>query len=130
MGTGVNTARRGKLGAKIAGVRFVSGYFLLLDLHLRRRALFTFDLRFHFLHQLERMHVDVAVGTKLGALAATDAPIFNDDFDIFLTPNRTDRALRHAKWVATRPTCGRDQEMLVTQAVAEEPGHPVVRLGT
>src|SRR6202011_664146 len=43
-------------------------------------------------------------------------------------PDRTDWALRHAKRVATRSTCGRDQEMFVTQAVAEKPRNPVMRL--
>src|SRR5438105_4711600 len=33
--TSVDAARRGKLRAKVAGVRFVSGYFLFLDLDLR-----------------------------------------------------------------------------------------------
>src|SRR5438105_14166073 len=115
--TGVNAARRGKLRAQVAGIRLVSGDLLLLDLHLRRRALLAFDLGLHFFHHFERLHVDVAVGAKLGAFAATDAPVFDNDFEIFLSPDRTDRALRHAKWIATRSTCGGNEEMFVTQSI-------------
>ena len=118
--TSVDAARGGKLRAKVAGVRFVGGHFLFLNLHLRGRALCAFDLRLHFFHHLERVHVDVAVGAKLGAFAATDAPIFDDDLEIFFATNGTDRALRHAKRIATRSTCGRDQKMFVTQTVAKQ----------
>ena len=120
MRTGVNTARRGKLRAKVTRIRFVSGHFFLLNLHLWRCALCAFDLGLHFFHHLEWVHVDVAVRAKLGAFAAADAPIFDDDLEVFFSPNRTDRALRHAKRVATRSTCGRDQEMFVTQTVTKQ----------
>src|SRR5207248_6317049 len=74
------------------------------------------------------MHVDVSVGAKLGTFSATDAPIFDDDFEIFLSPNGTNRALRHAKRIAARSTCSGDQEMFVTQTIAEQPRNSVVRL--
>src|SRR5258708_5428754 len=80
--TSVDAARGRKLRTKVAGVRFVSGHFLFLDLHLRRRAVFAFDLGLYFFHHFERMHVDVAIWAKLSALATADAPIFNDDWCI------------------------------------------------
>src|SRR5205085_8651456 len=47
---------------------------------------------------------------------------------IFLSPNGTNRALRHAKRIAARSTCSGDQEMFVTQTIAEQPRNSVVRL--
>src|SRR2546423_12946500 len=129
MRAGINATWRGQLRAEIASVRFVSRDFLFLHLHLRRRALLAFDLSFHFFHQLERMHVDVAVRTKLGAFAAADTPVFNDDLQILLAPDRTDRALRHAKWIAAGSTCRRDEKMFIPQTVTEKSRDAVVRLG-
>src|SRR5207237_5339535 len=37
--TSVDAARGGKLRTKVAGIRFVGGHFLFLNLHLRGRAL-------------------------------------------------------------------------------------------
>src|ERR1700730_609584 len=74
------------------------------------------------------MHVDVAVRAELGAFPATDAPILDDDFEVFLAPNGADRALRHAKWIARRSASRRDQKMIVAQAIAQQTGDAVVRL--
>ena len=93
---GVDAARCGKLRAQVARVRFVSGDFFLVDLHRGRRAFGAFHFRLGFPNDLERMHVDIAVGTKLGAFAAADAPIFDDDLEIFFAADGADRALRHA----------------------------------
>ena len=75
------------------------------------------------------MHVDVAVGAKLGAFAAADAPVFDNDLEILLASDRTDRALRHAERVAAGSTGGGDEEMFVAQTIAEQTRDAVVRLG-
>ena len=119
------------MGAEIARVRLVTGHFLLFDLDLRRRAcLRRFHFGAHFPNDFERMHVDVPVRAKLGALAATDAPIFNNDLEIFLASDRTNRALRHAERVPTRSTSGGNEEMIVAQTIPEQARHAIVRLGT
>src|SRR3954469_14751993 len=86
--TGINAARNRQLGAEVARVRLERGRFFLLDFHLRRD---TFDLRFDLrpdlLRYVERMHVDVAVRTKLGAFPAADAPVLDDDFEALLPAN-------------------------------------------
>ena len=76
------------------------------------------------------MHVDVSVRAKLCALAATDAPILDDDFKIFLAPDRTNRALRHAERVAARSTGRSDEKMLITQTVAQQARNALVGRGT
>ena len=73
------------------------------------------------------MHVDVPVGAKLGAFPAADAPILDDDLEVLLPANRTDRALRHAKRVAAGTTRRGDEKMIVAQAVAKQPRDSVVR---
>ena len=76
------------------------------------------------------MHVDVSVRAELGAFPATDAPILDDDFEVLLPPDRTDRALRHAKRVAAGTARRRDEEMVVAQAIAEQARNAIVRFGT
>ena len=73
------------------------------------------------------MHVDVAVRAELGAFPAADAPVLDDDLEVFLPADRTDRALRHAKRVATGTTRRCDEEMIVAQPVAKQAGDSVVR---
>src|ERR1700719_4241465 len=73
------------------------------------------------------MHVDVAVRAKLRAFAATDAPILDDDLEVFFAPDGADRALRHAKRVATRSTCGRDEKVFVAQTATKQSRHAIVR---
>ncbi len=130
VGTGVDAARDGELGAKVAGVRLVSCRFLFLDLDRRRDVRVRgFDLGLHFLGHFQRMHVDVAVRAKLGAFAAADAPVLDDDLEVLLSANGADRALRHAKRVAAGTARGRDKEMVVAQSVPKQARNSVVRLG-
>ena len=75
------------------------------------------------------MHVDIAIGAELRALPAADAPVLDDDLEIFFSPDRTHRALRHAKRIAARSTRGGDEEMFVTQSITEQSGDTVMRLG-
>ena len=127
--TGINAARDGQLRAEIARVGLVSGRLFLLDLHGRRNVRVRgFHFGPDFLHDFEWMHVDVPVGAKLGTFPATDAPILDDDLEVLLAPNRADRALRHAKWVAARSTSSGDKKVIVAQTVAQQAGHPVVGL--
>ena len=51
-------------------------------------------------HDFERMKVDVAVGAIARAEAATDAPIFNDNFERITAANGADRAADHAEGIA------------------------------
>src|SRR5882762_10336864 len=74
------------------------------------------------------MHIDVAVRTKLRAFAAADAPILDDDLEVFLTANGADRALRHAERIAAGAAGRRDQKMVVAQAIAQQTRDAVVRL--
>src|ERR1700687_4077694 len=52
---------------------------------------------------LERMHVDIAIRTILGAFAATDAPVLNDDLSRVAPAYRADGAADHAIRIETRP---------------------------
>src|SRR5438128_1427916 len=127
--TGIDATRRGQLRAEIASVRLVSGRFFLLDLDLGWSAfLLGFDLGLYLLDHFQRMHVDVAVRAKLGAFAATDAPVLDDDLEIFLASNRANRALRHTKRVTTGSTSSGDKKVIVAQTVAQQAGHAVVGL--
>ena len=131
MRAGVDAAGRGELGTEIAGVRLVRGRLFLLDLDLRRHAfLLRFNLDLDLLDHLQRMHVDVAVGTQFRAFAAANAPVFNNDFEVFLPANRADRALRHAKRIAAGTAGRRHQVVLVAEAVAQQSRNAIMRLCT
>src|SRR5512145_2505476 len=81
VGTGVHAARLLELGAEVAAGRLQPDDRLLpargIPLHL------------------ERVQVDVAVGTLLGAAPARDAPVLDDDLERVLSPDRADRAADH-----------------------------------
>src|SRR4029077_6765688 len=108
----IDATRHGQLCAEIAGIGLVSSNLFLLDLDFCRCAfLVGFHLSLDFFDYFERMHVDVAIRAELRALAATDAPVLDDDLQVRLASNRTDRALSHAKRVATGSTSCRHQKM-------------------
>src|SRR5712664_1390772 len=72
------------------------------------------------------MPIDVAVGTILGAEAAADAPIFDDDFERISPSNRTDRAADHAERVAALAATRGDEILIEAQAIADETRDAVV----
>src|ERR1051325_10177184 len=74
------------------------------------------------------MHVDVAIWAKLGALAATDAPVFDDDFEILFASDRANRALGHAKRIAAGAAGRGHQKVIVTQAVSKQSRDAVMGL--
>jgi hypothetical protein len=49
-----------------------------------------------FGHYFEWMEIDIAVGAIPGAEAATDAPIFDNDFQGISAPDCADRTTHHA----------------------------------
>src|SRR5712664_3560876 len=71
-------------------------------------------------HHFERMQIDVAVRTILGAKAAADAPIFDDDFERMSPSNRADRAADHAERVAALAATRGDEILIEAQAIADE----------
>src|SRR3954464_9559089 len=75
------------------------------------------------------MHVDVSVGAELRAFAAPDAPVLDDDLEVFLSANGTHRALRHAKRIAAGAAGRGHEEMIVTQTVPEQARDSVMRFG-
>src|SRR5207247_2631806 len=77
----------------------------------------------------ERVHVDVAVGTVLGALAAADAPVLDDDLARLAPADRADRAADHAVRVEARPARRRHQVVAEAQPLADQARHAVVRVG-
>src|SRR3954453_10071665 len=76
------------------------------------------------------LKVDVAVGTIVGAHAAADAPVFDDDFQRALAPDGAHRTADHAKRVAALPAGSGDEVFIELQAVTDEPGDAGVGIGT
>ena len=77
----------------------------------------------------ERMHINVAVWTIAGALAAADAPILDNDLHRVAAANGADRTTDHAQRIAATAAGGRDQELVEAQSVADQAAHAVVRIG-
>src|SRR5713226_4567667 len=77
-------------------------------------------------HHFERMQIDVAVGAILGAEAAADAPIFDDDFERIPPSNRTDGAADHAERVAALAATRGDEILIEAQAFPDEARDAVV----
>src|SRR5262249_15031193 len=120
MRTRVHTGRLPEPGRKIAGGSLGPD-------HRSRRA--PWNLR-RAGFDGERMHVDVAVGALLGAPPAADAPVFDDDLQRVLPPDRAYGADDHASGLAPGAE-GRGPEILVVaQAVPDQPGDAVVSVGT
>src|SRR5712664_1002610 len=80
-------------------------------------------------HDFEWMQIDVAVGTILGAEAAADAPIFDDNFERISPSNRTDGAADHAERVAALAATRGDEILIEAQAIANETRDSVVSVG-
>src|SRR2546421_12035987 len=116
--TGVNAAWFFQVRAEVTRSSF------LLD----RRLLAAGSLRI-VNHHFERMQIDVAVRTILGAEAAADAPILDDDFERIAPANRADRAADHAKRVAALAATRSDKILVEAQAIADEPRDAVVCVG-
>ena len=106
---GIDATGLGVIGAKIA-----RRGFLLYD---RSRASRRF--RIGQIHG-ERMHVDVSVGAIVGAQAASDAPVLNDDFQRIAPANRADRAADHAQRVAALAAGSRHEIFVEAQALANQ----------
>src|SRR5512138_570982 len=52
---------------------------------------------------IERLHVDVAVGAVVGAQAAADAPVFDDDLQAVAPPDGPNGTAHHAERVFAVP---------------------------
>src|SRR2546428_383895 len=102
----------------------VAGRRLLLHDGLLARRVLAIDLL-----DEERVHVDVAVGALLRAVATTDAPVLDDDLQRLATPDGADRTAHHAERVPARAARRRHQVFVVAQAVPYQAGHAVVRVG-
>ena len=63
-------------------------------------------------------HVDVAVGTIRGAVAAPDAPILDHDIERVLAPDGTYRTARHAQRIHAGAATRWHQEILEAKPVA------------
>src|ERR1043166_3565606 len=131
MWTGVNAARRGELCTEIARVRLVGRGLFLLDLNLwRHPRLGRLHFCPHLFYHFERVHVDIAIRAELGAFFATDTPVFDQDFEVLFSPDRTDWALSHAKRIPAGAAGSGNQIMIVAQTVPQKAGHTIVRIGT
>src|ERR1039458_5543088 len=84
--TRVHAARLVIVQAEVAG----GGFALhLCDLAARPGKIFDLDL--------ERMHIDMSVGTVAGAHSATNTPILDGHLEAVLAPDRSHRTADHAK---------------------------------
>src|SRR5579884_130739 len=101
--TSINAARLFLVGAEITG-RGLGANF----------SDFAAGLREVIDCNLERMHVDVSIRTVIRAETATDAPVFNDDFQAVAAANRSHWASHHAQWVLTVTTRGGYQILIPT----------------
>src|SRR5437016_10048385 len=109
--TGINTARLAvQAGAQVARRRLLLNHGNLLS---RMRGVIA--------EFLERVHVDVAVRTIVCTLAATDTPIFDDDFPRVAAANGANRAADHAIRIQTRTTGARHQVLVETESLADQP---------
>src|SRR5688572_10967806 len=114
----VDTARLGVLDAQIA-----AGGLALRDLQLAGRLC-------RIGHGgLEGVQRQVAVRAIVGAEAAADAPVLDDDLERVATPNRSDRTADHAERIAALPAGRGDEIFVEAQAFTYQPRHAVVRIG-
>ena len=101
MRTCVDTTGFGMIVAEVAGRSLDAG---ACDFPARVGGIVEFDG--------EWVEIDVAVRTVIGAEAAADAPIFDDDFERIAAANRSDRAADHAQRVAALAAARRDEKAI------------------
>ncbi len=77
----------------------------------------------------ERMQVDISVGAVVGAEAAADAPVLDDDFERVATADRADGASDHAERIAALTAGSGDQVLVEAQAFADQASDAVMRVG-
>ena len=117
MRAGVDAARFFEVRAEIAGGSFLldnsffaAGIFKIVDANL------------------ERMKIDVAVGTVARAETAADAPVFDDDFERVAATDGADRTANHTERVAALAARRGDKEILEAQAISNQASNTVVRI--
>jgi len=77
---------------------------------------------------LKGMHIDISIGTVVGAQTATDAPVLDGDFKAVASANSTHRAPDHAEWVfALAAGCGHEI-VIETHAIANKTADAIVRI--
>ena len=74
----------------------------------------------------QAVHLNRSVGTLVGAFAAPDAPVLDDDLPIPAAVDRAHRTAHHAQRVEASAATRRDEVVLETQAVAHQPRNTVV----
>jgi hypothetical protein len=117
MRTGIDAARFFLIETQIAGGRFSS--------HLRNLSS-RIQKIFH-LH-IERMHVDIAVGTVIRTESAADAPVFNDDFKIVTAADGAYRAADHAERFSAVAARCRDEVFIPPQAIANQAADAIMSI--
>ena len=80
-------------------------------------------------HYLEWMEVNVPVRTIASTESATDAPVFDDDFQRIPATNGPDRTAHHTKRVAALAAGSSDEVLLEAQSVANQPRDAVMSVG-
>jgi len=72
--------------------------------------------------QLHRkwVHIDVPVRAVVGALAAADAPVFDNDLERIAAANRADRTADHAKRIAALAARCRDKVTIKAEPISDE----------
>ena len=108
--TGVHAAGLGMVVAQVAGRSLHPGAG---DFPARVRGIVEFDW--------EWMQVDVAVGTIVGAQAAADAPVFDDDFERVAAADGADGASDHAQRIAAL-AAGSGHQIFVEAQTLRGPG--------
>ena len=91
------------------------------DLAARMRGIVEFDR--------ERVQVDISVGTVVGAEAAANTPILDDDFERVATADGANGASDHAKRIAALATGSGDEVLIEAQAFANEASDAIMRVG-
>ena len=114
----INTAGFGMVMTEIAGrgLHPHAG-----DLASRMRRVVEVDRKW--------MQVDVAIGTVVGAQAATDAPVLDDDFQGVAAADGTDRATNHAEWISTLAAGSGDQVFVEAESLAHQAADSVMCVG-
>ena len=105
--TGVDATRLSMIVAEVAGRGLDAGAG---DFSARVCRIVEFDR--------ERMQVDVAVRTVVGAEAASNAPILDDYFEGVPAADGADGASDHAQRIAALPATRRYQILVEPQSIA------------
>ena len=119
MRAGIDAAGFGVVMTQVTRCSF---YVHAGDLPARMSGIVQFDGK--------RVKIDIAIRAVVGAQAAANTPVLDDDFEGVTSADGADGASNHAQGIATLPAGSGHQVFVEAKSLAYQPADAIMRVGT